>query len=61
MGVGINVGGTEVITVSFGDGMAAVGEAGAGTQAEKKTKKNNKNTALDMRRIVPVKTARELA
>jgi hypothetical protein len=58
VGVGTNVGGIEVITVKFGDGSKAVGEAGIVAQAENRSSKKYSNTALDMRRIVPVKTAR---
>jgi len=56
--VGVNVGGIDVTIVRFGGGSATVGIAGAGTQAAKRTGKKNKITALDMRRIVPVKRAR---
>ena len=61
MGVGISVGGTDVIKVMIGDGRVAFGEAVAWMQAEKNTKKGNRNTALDMRRIVPAKIAKKLA
>ena len=61
MEVGTKVGGIEVTMVKFGDGSDAVGVVGTEMQAESRSSKNNNNTALDMRRIVPVKTARELA